>query len=44
MLSAKGQAFEKEEAYQSGIRHYLVKPFHPETLRATINNVLSETG
>lgn len=43
MLSAKGQAFEKEEAFQSGIKHYLVKPFHPEVLRTTIKKVISET-
>ena len=44
MLSAKGQAWEKEEAYQSGIKHYLVKPFQPETLRATIKQVITEGG
>ncbi|HEV2660440.1 MAG TPA: response regulator [Ktedonobacteraceae bacterium] len=42
MLSAKGQAFEKEEAYQSGIKHYLVKPFLPDVLRTTIKKVISE--
>ena len=44
MLSAKGQAAEIEQGLSVGADKYLVKPFAPKELAATVAEVLGDTG
>ena len=42
-LSAKGQETEIQTGLDAGAADYILKPFAPDTLVNTINNVLSKT-
>ena len=43
LITTEGSQNRLEEAYALGIRGYIQKPFHPETIRDTLTRIMEES-